>query len=353
MNRPEADFYIGNQSTVTPSDQDAYRIYLFRFTGSGGSYFRIWIVNLLLSILTLGIYSAWAKVRREQYFHRNLQLDGAGFDYHGSPKAILKGRLVVFGALIVLNTLHRISPTIELLAQLLLVPLIPWVIVRAMRFRAANTSYRGVRFAFVGTYREVFGLSLKYGLLTVCTLGLGFPVLYAKLNAYCVDRLQYGQARWHAKVGVWESVACMGPGLALFMAYAVFTVVLLMWGPGSAEVVVLSLSSVWLFMVAMPSLFIAGLGRLVWNNSGIAAGHFVSQLEAGPYLWLSTRNWGLTLLTLGLYLPYARVALAQYRAQKLAFIYPGALDDFTAQAQGQGAALGDEAGEALGLDLAL
>jgi hypothetical protein len=34
------------------------------FTGSGAEYFGIWIVNLLLTILTLGIYSAWAKVRR-------------------------------------------------------------------------------------------------------------------------------------------------------------------------------------------------------------------------------------------------------------------------------------------------
>lgn len=35
----------------------------FEFRGRGGEYFRIWIVNLALSLLTLGIYSAWAKVR--------------------------------------------------------------------------------------------------------------------------------------------------------------------------------------------------------------------------------------------------------------------------------------------------
>ncbi|MDR1708461.1 MAG: DUF898 domain-containing protein, partial [Candidatus Accumulibacter sp.] len=55
------------------------------FAGSGGEYFRIWIVNLMLSIVTLGFYSPWAKVRREQYFHRNTLLDGSGFDYHGDP----------------------------------------------------------------------------------------------------------------------------------------------------------------------------------------------------------------------------------------------------------------------------
>ncbi len=33
------------------------------FHGSGGEYFRIWIVNLCLTIVTFGIYTAWAKVR--------------------------------------------------------------------------------------------------------------------------------------------------------------------------------------------------------------------------------------------------------------------------------------------------
>ncbi len=31
------------------------------FSGRGSEFFGIWIVNVLLSILTLGIYSAWAK----------------------------------------------------------------------------------------------------------------------------------------------------------------------------------------------------------------------------------------------------------------------------------------------------
>jgi uncharacterized membrane protein YjgN (DUF898 family) len=66
----------------------------FAFTGSGSEYFRIWVVNLLLTVLTLGIYSAWAKVRRLQYFDRNTLLAGASFDFHGDPKAILKGRLL-------------------------------------------------------------------------------------------------------------------------------------------------------------------------------------------------------------------------------------------------------------------
>ena len=67
------------------------------FTGTGGEYFKIWIVNLALTIVTLGVYSAWAKVRRLQYFYRHTRLAGAGFDYHGDPIAILKGRIIARG----------------------------------------------------------------------------------------------------------------------------------------------------------------------------------------------------------------------------------------------------------------
>ncbi|HAG47009.1 MAG TPA: DUF898 domain-containing protein, partial [Gammaproteobacteria bacterium] len=68
------------------------------FTGSGGEYFRIWIVNLVLTILTLGIYSAWAKVRTKRYFYRNTIIGGSPFEYHARPIQILKGRAIVVGA---------------------------------------------------------------------------------------------------------------------------------------------------------------------------------------------------------------------------------------------------------------
>src|SRR3954464_11448441 len=79
----------------------------FQFTGRAGEYFRIWIVNVCLSVITLGIYSAWAKVRRKRYFYGNTLLNRAAFDYTGDPKAILKGRLLVLGAWVLLAALQN------------------------------------------------------------------------------------------------------------------------------------------------------------------------------------------------------------------------------------------------------
>ena len=67
----------GQQAVPLPPDAPDNTETPFQFTGTGGEYFKIWIVNILLSIVTLGIYSAWAKVRRKQYFYGNTRVAGS------------------------------------------------------------------------------------------------------------------------------------------------------------------------------------------------------------------------------------------------------------------------------------
>ena len=80
------------------------------FAATAAEYFRIWIVNLLLTIVTLGIYSAWAKVRRLRYFYGNTFVDGQSFEYHGQPLAILKGRLIVVAGYVVFLISSKMFP---------------------------------------------------------------------------------------------------------------------------------------------------------------------------------------------------------------------------------------------------
>ena len=70
------------------------------FSGSTGEDFKIWIVNVALTVVTLGIYSAWAKVRKLRYFYGNTSIEDGNFDYHAKPKAILIGRLIAVGFLL-------------------------------------------------------------------------------------------------------------------------------------------------------------------------------------------------------------------------------------------------------------
>ena len=80
----------------------------FIFKGNAKEWFGIWIVNLLLSIVTIGIYSAWAKVRTKKYFYGNTFVDGRNFDYHATGGQILKGRLIIIAAIIVFQIILTI-----------------------------------------------------------------------------------------------------------------------------------------------------------------------------------------------------------------------------------------------------
>ena len=109
----------------------------FQFEGSAAEYFGIWLVNLLLSVVTLGIYSAWAKVRRLRFFLGHTTIGGHRFEYHANPLAILKGRLIAVGVLIVLNVISGFAPLLGGVTTLALLLLFTWVANRSLRFNAA------------------------------------------------------------------------------------------------------------------------------------------------------------------------------------------------------------------------
>lgn len=118
------------------------------FHGRSGEYFSIWLVNALLTIITLGIYSAWATVRRRRYFYGNTEIAGDRFDYHARPIDILKGRIIVFVGLVLFFILSAALPTISLVFLLAFFALVPWIVVRSWRYNALMSSFRGVRFNY-------------------------------------------------------------------------------------------------------------------------------------------------------------------------------------------------------------
>src|ERR1700759_3690739 len=88
----------------------------FQFIGSAAEYFRISIVNLLLTLVTVGVYAPWAKVRRARDLYGSTRLAGSAFGFHGSPVALLKGRLFTLGMLAVLGVTARLFPSVAVVA---------------------------------------------------------------------------------------------------------------------------------------------------------------------------------------------------------------------------------------------
>ncbi|WP_306605255.1 DUF898 family protein [Azonexus sp.] len=338
----------------------------FAFTGTGGEYFRIWIVNLLLSILTLGIYSAWAKVRREQYFHRNTLLDGSGFDYHGDPKAILKGRGIAWSMLLILGVLDKLGPMFYWVAVLVLLPVLPWLMLRSFVFRARNTSYRGLRFDFHGSYKAACKVFLGYGLLTLITLGLALPAFIRQIKLFQLNNLSFGGERCASNpslgafYGIFLRAVLMAGALILGLG-----IVFVLMGVGGGgllalfldgkiiQIIILVIVVYLFFQVAIPSYIQVRMVNLVWRHSRIGEHRFASDQAFAGLLFLSMTNWLFILLTLGLYWPWAKIRLAAYRAQHTALISHSSLDDFIGQAVRQHQAVGEEIADAFDLDIAI
>jgi uncharacterized membrane protein YjgN (DUF898 family) len=333
-----------------------------QFTGSGTEYFKIWIVNLLLSILTLGIYSAWAKVRRLQYFHRNTVLAGSSFDYHGKPLAILKGRLLVVGFFVLYNILISVAPMIAILMMVAFVIAMPWIVRQALRFRAWNTSYRNLRFHFSGSVSGAFGAFVLRPLAGAFSLGLAMPWAMQRQARYKFDNLGYGQKPFsmEASVGSFYLLALkVLAGLIVPIGLLIGGITMSggeLAGNREAQAMLLGFGVMGfyliLFFLVGPFIWSRYL-NLLWNNLSIGSLSFSSTVRARGLLWIMLTNFLGMIFTLGLFWPWAVVRLMRYRVESLALENAEALDGFVGQAAQESAAAGDEAAEWLDLDLGL
>nr|WP_315183780.1 YjgN family protein [uncultured Albidiferax sp.] len=366
------------------------------FTGSGSEYFRIWIVNLLLTLVTLGIYYPWAKVRRLRYFYGNTLVDGAALDFHGDPKKMLKGSALVAVLFGLYSLAGQFSPVAGLVA-LVLVGLIAPALVRAsMQFRMGNTSWRGLRFRFTGTMSEVYRSVLPLYVPAVLILGflafavpesgqapntaafiatlLGLLALTVAIQPWTLWKLkQYQhnhyafatvQTRFTATPWSFYKLVLKVCGFALLaIALPVAAIAVMAFTAPSPQqglrglgplAVVLPFLLMLLVFVAVKPYAISRTQNLVWNHTGSNGLQFHSALRLVPLLWLSVKNWLLVLVTLGLYWPFAAIAMARLRLQAVSIDTHIAPDTLVGQRpHGSQDAAGDAAGDMLGFDLGL
>ena len=166
------------------------------FHGRASEYFGIWIVNLLLSLITLGIYSAWAKVRRKKYFYNNTLIENVGFDYHAKPISILKGRLIAVAFFVGYGMSASIHPFLPAVFLLIFFIALPWLVVRGSIFNARNSSHRSLRFNFIGTLGQAAKVFIALPMLMLPTLGLIMPYVAHQKSQFLVDNHQFGLSQF-------------------------------------------------------------------------------------------------------------------------------------------------------------
>lgn len=342
------------------------------FHGRAGEYFSIWLVNALLTMVTLGIYSAWATVRRRRYFYGNTEIAGDRFDYHARPINLLIGRVIVFIGLVLFFIISSISPTLTLVAMLAFFALIPWIVIRSWRYNALMSSFRGVRFnyhcrigraywtMYLAPVLMVFALLLVVGMIgaagatsgnisTTMTIGVICFVLYlvglaaiqgtvAALNHdLYINNMAFGQLLFKAELSKKTFIKMVLISFLIMLPFLIIGGLLI----GSLFASIIYASAMGVNDPEMLGNMMAGnvlnifLTFLVILFGGLVSSAYLvvaqrnyvfgqtrlgdklrlkSTLSTGAFLALTLTNTLIVIFTLGLGAPIAEIRLARYMA---------------------------------------
>lgn len=349
------------------------------FTGHGGEYFRIWIVNVVLTIVTLGIYSAWAKVRKASYFARNTRLLGDSFEFTANPWAILRGRLLALMLLGIYTFAFEFSLTIGLVATAALLATAPLLFASATRFRLRNTRWRALRFDFTASgadaYRTalivialwisstVFGAlgGLMSGAIAAGVAGLLLPWMHHRMKAFQHRHVWFAgnASQFRSALGRFyltyliASVFFFLTGVVAAIAGGALAVALSRSGNARVIGTIIGLAAGALGYLATWPYFASRIQRIVWERTTLGPFSFTTTIAFRSLLPIAARNFALFVVTAGLYWPFASIAWARYRIQCMSVASSESPDEALA-ALDPGASrstLGEGAVDFFGIDL--
>jgi uncharacterized membrane protein YjgN (DUF898 family) len=371
----------------------------FEFTGKAGEYFSIWIVNILLTILTLGIYSAWAKVRTNQYFYGNTRLDGNTFRYLADPKQILKGRIIAVAFFAVYYFSGLISPVAAGASLLILVLLMPALIVMSMSFQLRNTAYRNIKFKFEKNFKKAYMVFMMplliigpyFILMTLfqpeelaatkqempkhlIIMFAGFPFLIMLMFPwweYMITRFKVNHSNFGTSDFAFGAkkrqyyFLYLKPFLGIMLVGILFGIiagVIAGFAEASGEAQPTNASPIVGIAISLVAIifylwFFAYIQtkrtNLIFNNISIEGHQLTSKLGVVYMMYLYATNTLAMALSLGLLMPWAKIRTARYRASVTAIEPSGDFDGFIAAQSDQQSALGEEMGEIFDLDLGM
>ena len=379
----------------------------FEFTGNAREYFSIWIVNILLTVATIGLYSAWAKVRRLRYFHGHTALDGHRFAYHGEPLQILKGRLIAVLAFGAFAAFWHFYPALRFPVLGFGLSLVPALIVLSMSFNLRNTALRNLRFSFVRDFAQAYrlflmpfavalaGAALLYTLIdengsfmqafrernaadgAAFTKAELIPNLFFLMLLPLMPYLDYARVRFligHARYARLQARFSGRAGQFYLLYVKTFGLFILAAGiaglvaaggnhgedkaGGELDMLALAGTVLLILMVFYAlSFFIYGHFKAHRTNLMLGGTRFgehqlVARMAPGRTGWIYLSNTVAAMLSLGLLVPWGKIRLLRYQFDCMGLQSPG-LDAVIAGERDSTGALGEEMLDAFDLDLGL
>ncbi|MAZ48689.1 MAG: hypothetical protein CME65_08995 [Halobacteriovoraceae bacterium] len=363
----------------------------FQFTGETGEYFRIWIVNIFLSIFTLGIYSAWAKIRNKKYFYANTKFNGSNFDYHAKPIPILKGRIIAAVLFATYAFGPQFHPVFHVIGAVLLAAAIPFFINKGLKFNAGMSSYKNIRFHFRGTLKEAYQIYFRYlflpiianiasafillyqfiqtgsndqvGTLAAATValsalsGLVYLFVFNRLTTavlnYVYNNLYYGGQKVKLKADkevVWNNITKPYLKYGAKWVLAIFLLALTIFIPviGVLAFTVTLYTGIIYMSLKIPFL----TTDFVWNNLEFYGSKSESKLEWKKFSGIGIGNVFLVGLGFGLLYPMAKIRMLKYKIESKN-LQLFSVEELIAQDQQAPHAVTDEISDAFDFDLSI
>lgn len=313
------------------------------YHGTGGTLLGISIVNLLLTILTLGIYSFWARTKVRRYLYSQTELAGDRFGYHGTAMELLRGWLRAIGVLLLVGivfsglfalviprspdaepsgTQALMSLAVMLLYLGTIVALVAIAVNGARRYRFSRSSWRGIRFSFRGRWQDYLRLVVRGSLLSAVTLSLYSPFFQNRSRAFLADHTYFGSLKFEYD----------GDGKELFPKYLLALLL---------AIPTLGLCLFW---------YHAFRQRYFWSHTTVGGMRFESTVTGGSLLGLVATNVLLAAATLGIGIPWVITRSLRYVCDHL--VLTGEVDWKNVQQEAMAAsAMGEGLAEGLDVDV--
>ena len=267
------------------------------FNGQGGELFVLYLVNLLKTVFTLGIYHFWAKTKVRNYLWGKTSFAKDSFAYHGTGTELFKGFLI-FGLILVaivgLAAVGQVytgisEDTLTTILSVIFAMVFPILMVGAWRYRLSRTSWRGIRFSFRGKRMDAFGLYFKGYLLTLLTLGFYWAYFKTNRERFWRENSYFGDKKFEFT----------GEGKEIFARSV-----------GALLLSILTLGIYWFW-------FNAYLQRYFWSHTRITGGTFKFTATGGQWFGLLIVNLLLLVVSLGIAFPWVLVRTRSFIATHL------------------------------------
>jgi uncharacterized membrane protein YjgN (DUF898 family) len=171
------------------------------FHGEGAKLFGIYIVNILLTFFTLGLYYPWAKAAMLKYLYEETEFEQSRFTFHGTGREMFVGFIKAIGIILAIYCVLFLAilsnkPAVILIGMLIfygaLLLLIPVAIHGSLRYRMSRSSWRGIHFGYRGDLKEFVRVFVIGSLITIFTLGIYSFWLIIEIRKYIFKHLRFG-----------------------------------------------------------------------------------------------------------------------------------------------------------------